>query len=232
MTVYLRTNEFSFRRIVRPSHRCLQRRVLASPLDRSAARNRGDAVVALVPGHVRCSAPCVHRQVRELLERVTFRVEAMAREGRRRADQGKPSRPTTCGRAYGQRPRTRWDWKVTMTTLIEELARCAGPGWMTKSPARGRALGPRALAQSVSFVVASGQDQDTEAKHRKRAGLGNGRGSHPGRVGSTSQGNRRPSLHTNGEPVPELVAAAAPGHRVERARKANRAVRPRYHPVG
>ena len=97
---------------------------------------------------------------------------------------------------------------------------------MTKARHEAGRWVTRALCSEYSSSLRQAKTQETEAEQRKRAGLGNGRGFAPRQRGINLAGQLVGcALHANGEPVPELVGAAAPGHRVKRARKANRAVR-------
>ncbi len=81
-------------------------------------------LVALVPGHGTVQHDHAYtRQVRELLERVTYRVEAMAREGKTLEqiqatfEAGDLRKGVWAGAALDE------DWKVTVTTLIERAWR-------------------------------------------------------------------------------------------------------------
>jgi glyoxylase-like metal-dependent hydrolase (beta-lactamase superfamily II) len=81
-------------------------------------------VVALVPGH----GPVQHdhaytRQVRELLEGVTSRVEAMAREGKTLEQIQASLEAGDLRKGAWTDPALDEDWKVTMTTLIERAWR-------------------------------------------------------------------------------------------------------------
>jgi len=81
-------------------------------------------VAALVPGH----GPVQHdhaytRQVRELLERVTSRVEAMAREGKTLEQIQASFDARDLRKGAWADPALDEDWKVTMTTLIERAWR-------------------------------------------------------------------------------------------------------------
>ena len=81
-------------------------------------------VAALVPGHgpVQLSHDYT-RQVRELLERVTSRVEAMAREGKTLEQIQATFEANDLRRGVWADPALDEDWKVTTTTLIERAWR-------------------------------------------------------------------------------------------------------------
>jgi glyoxylase-like metal-dependent hydrolase (beta-lactamase superfamily II) len=81
-------------------------------------------VAALVPGHGPVQRDHAYtRQVRELLERVTSRVEAMAREGRTLEQIQATFEADDLRKGVWADPALDEDWKVTMTTLIERAWR-------------------------------------------------------------------------------------------------------------
>ena len=81
-------------------------------------------VAALVPGHGPVqSSHDYTRQVRELLERVTSRVESMTREGKTLQQIQSTLDATDLRRGIWADPALDEDWKVTMTTLIERAWR-------------------------------------------------------------------------------------------------------------
>jgi glyoxylase-like metal-dependent hydrolase (beta-lactamase superfamily II) len=81
-------------------------------------------VAALVPGHGPVQRDHAYtRQVRELLERVTSRVEAMAREGRTLEQIQATFEADELRKGVWADPALDEDWKVTMTTLIERAWR-------------------------------------------------------------------------------------------------------------
>jgi len=81
-------------------------------------------VVALVPGHGPVQRDHAYtRQVRELLERVTSRVEAMAREGKTLEQIQASLEASDLRKGVWADPALDEDWKVTMTTLIERAWR-------------------------------------------------------------------------------------------------------------
>jgi cyclase len=81
-------------------------------------------VAALVPGHGPVQPGHDYtRQVRELLERVTSRVEAMAREGKTLEQIQASFEANDLRKGVWADPALDEDWKVTMTTLIERAWR-------------------------------------------------------------------------------------------------------------
>ena len=81
-------------------------------------------VAALVPGHGPVQRDHAYTsQVRELLERVTSRVEAMAREGRTLEQIQATFEADDLRKGVWADPALDEDWKVTMTTLIERAWR-------------------------------------------------------------------------------------------------------------
>jgi len=81
-------------------------------------------VTALVPGHGPVQRDHAYtRQVRELLERVTSRVEAMAREGKTLEQIQASLEAKDLRKGVWADPALDEDWKVTMTTLIERAWR-------------------------------------------------------------------------------------------------------------
>ena len=81
-------------------------------------------VAALVPGHGPVQRDHAYtRQVRELLERVTSRVEAMAREGKTLEQIQATFEANDLRQGVWAGPALDEDWKVTMTTLVERAWR-------------------------------------------------------------------------------------------------------------
>jgi len=81
-------------------------------------------VAALVPGHGPVQQDHAYtRQVRELLERVTSRVEAMAREGKTLEQIQASLEAKDLRKGVWADPALDEDWKVTMTTLVERAWR-------------------------------------------------------------------------------------------------------------
>ena len=76
---------------------------------------------------------------------------------------------------------------------------------MTKSPARGRALGHQGTVLRVFFVVASGQDPGDRGRAAQACRARERAWVRTRQCGIDLAGQLVGVLHTNGEPVPELV---------------------------
>jgi glyoxylase-like metal-dependent hydrolase (beta-lactamase superfamily II) len=81
-------------------------------------------VAAVVPGHGPVQKDHAYtRQVRELLERVTARVESLAREGKTLEQIQATIEANDLRKGAWADPALDEDWKVTMTTLVERAWR-------------------------------------------------------------------------------------------------------------